>query len=215
MLGLDAEGGSKSISLVQISTARPCLLLRMPPYEEQKKKGVGFSASFRRMMTDRSILKGGAELWNDVLEIWGSCQRLATNGCVNVTLLHRDENGESDSLEDVCEKVVEHDSFRKDRQTTCSAWDAPALTLRQMVYAAVDAQTSYMLAARTPSLPPLLHLAMSSLSGAANGVVPTVVMRLDPELDGMLHSLTCCVTLLPTLATRPAAERGWGITVIS
>jgi hypothetical protein len=160
ILGLDAEGGQRSISLIQLATARRCLLIRLPRPDEKNgsQSSPQFSPGFRRLMMDRDILKGGAELWNDVLDVWRSCGRLATNGCVNVTLLHTRSDGNSDSLEEMCNRVIGHDSFRKDRQTTCSHWDAPSLSLRQLVYAAVDAQVSYMLTAMSPSLPRLMHV---------------------------------------------------------
>jgi ribonuclease D len=90
--------------------------------------------------------------------MWGSCDRLPTNGCVNVTLLYTNTRGYSDSLQMMCDKLIGKDSFRKDRNTTCSDWDAPVLSLRQLVYAALDAQTSHYLGARVPVLPRLMHL---------------------------------------------------------
>ena len=144
--------------LLQLATARRCLLLRMPSPEKVGKNERLFSDTFRALMTNRSVVKCGAELWTDVLDMWGAGRQLPTNGCANITLLHTDNRDRSDSLQTMCEKVIGLDSFRKDRQTTRSGWGAPTLTLRQLIYAALDAQTSYMLGARTSVLPVLLHL---------------------------------------------------------
>jgi hypothetical protein len=117
ILGLDAEGGERSIMLLQLATARRCLLLRMPSPEKVGKNERLFSDTFRALMTDRSVVKCGAELWTDVLDMWGAGRQLSTNGCANITLLHTDNDDRSDSLQTMCDKVIGLDSFRKDRQT--------------------------------------------------------------------------------------------------
>lgn len=49
-------------------------------------------------------------------------------------------------------------SFLKDKEMTCSNWGSPHLSIRQLIYAALDAQTSFVAGANQMQIPKPFHV---------------------------------------------------------
>ena len=143
VLGLDTETAQHLTrpSLLQLATSTRCLLIPL------RHTGAPCAPAIVHLLADRGVVKGGAELWPDVLDLW-ALHRTVVNGCVNATSHFRALcPGSRSSLAAMCNTMLgDGESLVKDACTNCSDWSrAPRLTLRQIVYAALDAQASCVL----------------------------------------------------------------------
>ena len=156
VLGVDAETGVHSTRLLQISTRSRCLLVRIPlqshthlysthhSSHHHHHHTVRVASSITALLESRSIYKSGAELWGDALDLHRDLH-LSLNCALNMSWCHR-RGHFSLSLEHMTNLVLGKDAFVKDKDTTLSDWDRPFLTFRQLVYGALDAQASFIVA---------------------------------------------------------------------
>ena len=156
LLGVDAETGLHCTRLLQISTRSRCLLVRIPmqshthlysthhSHHHHHHHQVRIATSLVQLLESRVIHKSGAELWGDALDLYRDLH-VTLNAALNMSWCHR-RGHFSLSLEHMCNLVLGKDAFVKDKDTTLSDWDRPVLTFRQLVYGALDAQASYIVA---------------------------------------------------------------------
>ena len=156
LLGVDAETGLHCTRLLQISTRSRCLLVRIPmqshthlysthhSHHHHHHHQVRVASSIVQLLESRVIHKSGAELWGDALDLYRDLH-VTLNAALNMSWCHR-RGHFSLSLEHMCNLVLGKDAFVKDKDTTLSDWDRPVLTFRQLVYGALDAQASYIVA---------------------------------------------------------------------
>ena len=156
LLGVDAETGLHCTRLLQISTRSRCLLIRIPmqshthlysthhSHHHHHHHQVRIAPSLVQLLESRVIHKSGAELWGDALDLYRDLH-VTLNAALNMSWCHR-RGHFSLSLEHMCNLVLGKDAFVKDKDTTLSDWDRPVLTFRQLVYGALDAQASYIVA---------------------------------------------------------------------
>ena len=156
LLGVDAETGLHCTRLLQISTRSRCLLIRIPmqshthlysthhSHHHHHHHQVRLCSSLVQLLESRVIHKSGAELWGDALDLYRDLH-VTLNAALNMSWCHR-RGHFSLSLEHMCNLVLGKDAFVKDKDTTLSDWDRPVLTFRQLVYGALDAQASYIVA---------------------------------------------------------------------
>ena len=156
LLGVDAETGLHCTRLLQISTRSRCLLVRIPmqshthlysthhSHHHHHHHQVRVASSLVQLLESRVIHKSGAELWGDALDLYRDLH-VTLNAALNMSWCHR-RGHFSLSLEHMCNLVLGKDAFVKDKDTTLSDWDRPVLTFRQLVYGALDAQASYIVA---------------------------------------------------------------------
>ena len=154
-LGVDAETGVHSTRLLQVSTRSRCLLLRIPMQSHthlysthhshhHHHHTVRIASSLTSLLESRAIYKSGAELWGDALDLYRDLH-ISLNAGLNMSWVHR-RGHFSLSLEHMTNLVLGKDAFLKDKDTTTSDWDRPVLTFRQLVYGALDAQASFIVA---------------------------------------------------------------------
>jgi len=168
------------VRLLQLSTGTRCLLIRLPPqrdvqrfcqqtgYTQQiahimKQQGNNhammppsplFTPFFHQIMKNRQIMKAGAELWTDALDLWSCCPGVELNSCLNMSWIYRNEHGGALSLAAMVNlSLGVEGSFLKDKETTTSSWGADHLSIRQLIYAALDAQTSWVAGANQRQIP--------------------------------------------------------------
>ena len=158
LLGVDAETGLHCTRLLQISTRSRCLLIRIPMqshthlysthhshhHSHHHHHQVRIASSLVQLLESRVVHKSGAELWGDALDLYRD-MHVTLNAALNMSWCHR-RGHFSLSLEHMCNLVLGKDAFVKDKDTTLSDWDRPVLTFRQLVYGALDAQASYIVA---------------------------------------------------------------------
>lgn len=87
-------------------------------------------------------------------DLWSCCPGVEVNACLNMSWILRNQHGGALSLAAMVNHSLRtENAFLKDKAMTCSDWGAPHLSLRQMVYAALDAQTSCVCGANQPQIP--------------------------------------------------------------
>lgn len=129
-----------------------------------------FTPFFHSLLSNSSIFKSGAELWTDALDLW-ACTGTGTpaaaighgasaatgaemNSCLNMSWIYRNDHGGALSLAAMVNLSLGSDRcFLKDKVTTTSDWGAKELNLRQMIYAALDAQASFVAGANQQQIP--------------------------------------------------------------
>jgi hypothetical protein len=141
LLGLDAECGLTSVRvrLIQISTRSRCILVRIP----LELDNFSIPLPLVNMLEDINIYKSGAEIYGDALDIYRELG-ICLNSCLNMSLVNQ-RGLYSLSLESMCNNVIGRDGFIKDKDTAVSNWDAEQLSFRQLLYAALDGQSSYII----------------------------------------------------------------------
>ena len=130
-----------------------------------------FTPSFHSLMSNRSIFKSGAELWTDALDLWSctgtgvspsgivTASGVEMNSCLNMSWIYRNEHGGALSLAAMVNLSLASDRcFLKDKPTTTSDWGAKQLNLRQLIYAALDAQASFIAGANQSQIPKPFHV---------------------------------------------------------
>lgn len=183
-----------------------------------------FTPLFHSLLSNRSIFKSGAELWTDALDLWactgtgpGSASSTSVtapgvemNSCLNMSWIWRNEHGGALSLAAMVNLSLGSERcFLKDKPTTTSDWGAKELNLRQLIYAALDAQASFIAGANQSQIPKPFHVGdmpRSWLSSAAawkqvlrankmareqlarNQIGVGVINRYDPTADALLDA---------------------------
>src|SRR5690349_21487016 len=95
-----------------------------------------------------------------LVDLWHYCGGVCVNACLNMSWIMRNEHGGALSLAAMVNRSRQVESvFVKDKATTTSSWGAPQLSIRQILYAALDAQVSWAVGSNQTQIPRPFHAA--------------------------------------------------------
>ena len=152
LLGVDVETDALcETSLVQLSTASRCVLIRWRGLAAPGTPRAGFDA-LCALLADDSWLKVGCELRKDAIDLLhdsGLAARMRGGRDVTPALLRPGAAGLRGAVYGLVDAFnLRHGTaLKKDKAVTCSDWDLAALSTEQLEYAALDAWLSFRVGA--------------------------------------------------------------------
>jgi hypothetical protein len=152
LLGVDVETDAMcETSLVQLSTASRCVLIRWRGLAAPGTPRAGFDA-LCALLADDSWLKVGCELRKDAIDLLhdsGLAARMRGGRDVTPALLRPGAAGLRGAVYGLVDAFnLRHGTvLKKDKAVTCSDWDLATLSTEQLEYAALDAWLSFRVGA--------------------------------------------------------------------